>query len=72
MTRGAACAVAVTLALVAAAVFVGVGVHELNYASVHPYAYGPAKVIAWAAGAGALTCVALAFLAFALTRTDRR
>ena len=53
----------IALALIAAAVFVGVGVHELNYASNHRYAYGPAKVIAWGAGAGTLLSVAVALLA---------
>jgi hypothetical protein len=31
---------------------------EVNYASDHPYAYGPAKVIAWAAAGGAILSVA--------------
>jgi hypothetical protein len=55
-------------ALMAAVVFAGVGIHELNYASDHPYAYGPAKVIAWGAGAGALLALAVAGLAMALLR----
>jgi hypothetical protein len=42
---------------------VGVAITEINYASAHPFAYGPAKVIAWAAGAGALVSVAVADLA---------
>jgi hypothetical protein len=44
----------VALALVSAIVFVGVALHEIAYASDHPYQYGPAHVIAWGAGAGAL------------------
>jgi hypothetical protein len=64
--RGAA----MTLSVIAAIVFVGVGVHEVQYASAHPYAYGPAKVIAWGAGAGALLSVAVALLAVGLIRTD--
>jgi hypothetical protein len=56
------------LALVAAVVFVGVAVHELNYASDHPYAYGPAKVIAWGAVAGGLLGVAMGLVGYALTR----
>jgi hypothetical protein len=35
------------LALLALVLFTGVAIHELSYASDHPYAYGPAKVIAW-------------------------
>jgi hypothetical protein len=42
------------LGCVAFAGFVIEAIHELNYASAHPYAYGPAKVIALASGAGAL------------------
>ena len=61
----------ITLAVVAAAVFVGVAIHELSYASGHPYAYGPAKVIAWGAGAGALLDLAVALLAVGLLRAER-
>lgn len=61
----------ITLAVVAAAVFVGVAIHELSYASGHPYAYGPAKVIAWGAGAGALLALAVALLAVGLLRAER-
>ena len=59
------------LAAAAAVVFVGVGVHELTYASDHPYAYGPAKVIAWGAAGGALLALAVAVLAFGLIRAGR-
>jgi hypothetical protein len=59
----------VALALVAAAVFVGVAVHEIAYASNHPHQYGPAHVIAWAAGAGALLSASVALLAIALMRS---
>jgi len=58
-------------AAIAAAAFAGVAIHELDYASGHPYAYGPAKVIAWAGGAGALLSVAVGLLGFALTRSDK-
>jgi hypothetical protein len=61
----------VALALVAAAVFVGVAVHEIAYASNHPYQYGPAHVIAWCAGAGALLSASVFVLAFAVMRTSR-
>ena len=43
----AAAGFCLALALVAGVIFAGVGLHELSYASDHPHAYGPAKVIAW-------------------------
>ncbi len=61
----------IVLAIVAAVVFAGVGVHELQYASGHPFAYGPAKVIAYGAGAGALLAATVALLAVGLTRAQR-
>lgn len=64
---GAVCAVG----LLAALVFAGVGVHELSYASEHPHAYGPARVIAWVAGAGALLALAVTGLALTLLRSTR-
>jgi hypothetical protein len=71
MSRATVGGAVIALALVAGVVFVGVAVHELNYASGHPYAYGPAKVIAWGAAAGAVLCIAVALLGYALTRTER-
>lgn len=68
MTRNALGGAIIVLALVAAVVFAGVAIHELNYASDHPYAYGPAKVIAWAGGAGVVLAVAIALVGFALSR----
>ena len=59
------------IGVLAALVFAGVGVHELSYASDHPHAYGPAKVIAWGAGAGALLALAVAGLARTLLRSTR-
>jgi hypothetical protein len=59
------------LAFVAFAVFVGVTVHEIDYANSHPYAFGPAHVIAWSAGGGALLSGAVGLLAFALARAPR-
>jgi hypothetical protein len=56
------------LAAVALLVFVGVALDELSYASSHPYRYGPAKVIATAAGGGALLALAVALLAVAVSR----
>lgn len=51
------------LSLVAALVFAGVALHEINYASNHPFAFGPAHVIAWGAGAGALLAAAVVVFA---------
>jgi hypothetical protein len=62
----------IAIAVIAGIVFIGVAVHELNYASGHPYAYGPAKVIAWGGGAGALACVAIALIGYSLTGSDIR
>jgi RsiW-degrading membrane proteinase PrsW (M82 family) len=45
-------------------VFFVIGVHELDYASNHPGQYGPAKVIAWAAFAGAALSSAVCLLAY--------
>lgn len=58
----AALGAALALSLIALVVFVGVIVHELQFAADHPYRYGPAKVIAWAAGGGGLLALALALL----------
>jgi hypothetical protein len=55
----------VALAAVARLISLGVVVEEVTYVSDHPYAYGPAKVIAWGAGAGAILAVAVGILAFA-------
>jgi hypothetical protein len=52
-------------------VLAGVAIHELRYASDHPYAYGPAKVIALGAGGGAALAVAVLLLAVALLRGSR-
>jgi hypothetical protein len=62
----------VALALASAIVFVGVALHEIAYASDHPYQYGPAHVIAWGAGAGALLSASLCLLAFALMRSSEQ
>lgn len=59
-------AIVIALSAAAGVVFLGVGVHELDYAGDHPHAYGPAKVIAWAAFAGAAVAASVAVLAFAL------
>jgi hypothetical protein len=67
-SHAAAFGAVAAVAVISAVVFAGVGIHELNYASDHPYAYGPANVIAWGAGAGALLALAVAGLAMALLR----
>lgn len=64
MSRSSLRGAAIALALVAGVVFGGVALHEVTYASDHPYAYGPAKVIAWAAAGGVLLSVAVALLAW--------
>jgi hypothetical protein len=71
-TRGSALTgAAAAFAVVALIVFAGVAIHELRYASDHPYQYGPAKVIAWAAGAGGLLSIAIGLLAAAAFRAKR-
>lgn len=70
MGRHALGGVVVALAVVAAIGFVVVAVHEFNYASGHPYAYGPAKVIAWGALAGAVLAIAVALAGYAFTQED--
>jgi hypothetical protein len=64
-------AAAATLAVVSLAVSLGVAIHELSYASDHPYAYGPAKVIATGAGGAATLAAALLLLAIDLLRRER-
>lgn len=70
MTRSHLFGAVIAMATIATLVFVGVAVEELTYVSNHPYAYGPAKVIAWGAGAGAVVSVAVGLLAYSLTRRD--
>lgn len=53
---------------IAAAAFAGVAVHEWDYKSAHPYAYGPAAVITVAGGAGALLGLAVGWILIALHR----
>lgn len=68
MSRAALGGVVIALAVLAGVVFAGVAIYELRYVSDHPFKYGPAKVIAWAAGAGALLALAVAAVGFHLTR----
>jgi hypothetical protein len=70
MSRATLGGAVIAFAVLAAIIFVGVAVHELSYASGHPYAYGPAKVIAWAGAAGALLALAVTGLAVALLRRE--
>ncbi len=70
MTRGRLLTVAGVLAGLAFVLFVGVAIHEFDYASGHAYAYGPAKVIAWAAIAGAMLAAALGLLILAIVPKD--
>ena len=68
MNRGTLAGVVMTLALLAGVAFIGVAAYELSYASDHPFRYGPAKVIAAAAGAGALLSAGVALLGWAYGR----
>jgi hypothetical protein len=70
MSRASVGGAVIAFAVVAAVIFVGVAVHELSYASGHPYAYGPAKVVAWAGAAGTLLALAVTGLAVALLRRE--
>lgn len=56
--------VVICLAVTAAVIFACVAKTELDYVSAHPYAFGPAKVIAWGAGAGVLISLAVGLLAW--------
>ena len=67
LSAGIAGAVA-ALAAISCVVFCGVAIQELNYAGDHPFRYGPAKVIATGAAAGALLSVSVVVLAVALGR----
>jgi hypothetical protein len=71
MRRSALLSAVIALAMASALVLLGVAVHELSYASDHPYRYGPAKVIALGAGATAILAVAVALLAAGLLRQSR-
>ena len=55
------------LIVLALTMFAGEAIRELHYASAHPGAYGPAKVIALACGAGAVLSLAAAIALLALT-----
>jgi hypothetical protein len=57
------------LALVCLVIFCGVLISELSYVHSHRLAYGPAKVIAWTGGAGAVLSVSVGLVAVALVRS---
>jgi len=71
MSRGTLAGGVIALAAVACLMLIGVTAHELTYASDHPFRYGPAKVIATSAGAGALLSLAVALLAVLYAREAR-
>lgn len=64
MARDTVRIVVICMSVAAALIFLGVMKTELDYVSAHPFAYGPAKVIAWGAGAGALISAAVGLLAW--------
>lgn len=69
MSRLRCARLAILLAASAAAVFAGVAIQELSYVSSHPYRYGPAKVVAWAAGGGVLLSAAVVAVAYAVVKS---
>jgi hypothetical protein len=71
-SRPAIAGFVIALAIVGAAVFAGVAIHELQYASDHRYRYGPAKVIASCSAGGVVLSVAVGLVGYCLIRgTDR-
>lgn len=62
--------VVAALASASAAGFLAVAIHEFNYANSHPFAYGPAKVIAWGALAGVVLAVGVALLGYLAATRD--
>lgn len=57
------------LAFVCLVIFCGVLLSEVSYVHSHRFGYGPAKVIAWTAGAGAVLSVSMGLIAVALVRS---
>lgn len=72
MARETIRTVVICMAVAAALIFAGVTKTELDYVSAHPYAFGPAKVIAWGAGAGLLISLAVGLLAWSSRDDERR
>lgn len=60
--------VVVVLAIAAATAFGVIALQEFTYANDHPFAYGPAKVIAWGGVAGAVLAIAVGLLGLAARR----
>lgn len=71
INKASICRWVIALASISALVFAGVAFTEVRYIRDHPYAYGPAKVIAYAGGAGAVLSVAVAMLARAVGFAER-
>ncbi len=61
----------IVLGVIATFIFAGVAITEIDYVNDHPYRYGPAKVIAWAAGGGLVLALALVLVGVALLRGGR-
>jgi hypothetical protein len=70
MSRSTIRPIVLVLIVLALTVFAGEAVHELHYANDHPGAYGPAKVIALACGAGAVLALAAGIALLLLTPRD--
>jgi uncharacterized membrane protein len=60
------------LVAVAALTFAGVAVHEWDYKNAHPYAYGPAVVIAAASAAGIVLAIAFVWFVIETMREQER
>jgi hypothetical protein len=71
MKSGTLVGAVIAFASVACIIFIVVVIEEATYASNHPYAYGPARIIAWGAGAGALLSVGVGLLAYSRLRDQR-
>ena len=63
--------ISIGLCIASAIVAAIVALNEWNYASDHPYAYGPAKEIASMSGAVVLLAVGVVVLGLALTSQGR-
>lgn len=70
MNSSAVAGFVAALTVVALIIFAGVAITEIGYVADHPYRYGPAKVIAWSAGGGAVLSLAVAILAVRLGRSQ--
>ena len=59
---------ALLIAVASGFAFLVIAIHELDYAGAHPGHYGPAKVIAWTALAGAGVSISMSLVAYSLRR----